>query len=215
MTRADMERVRDEFVRACRMSLEAEFDWVELHFAHGYLLSTFISPLTNQRTDEWGGPRLENRLRFPLEVLESVRAVWPHALSVRISASDWAPGGTSPDDAVAIARALHESGADVIDVSTGSVVPDARPVYGRLWQTPLSDRIRHEARVPTMTVGGISTAADANSILAAQRADLCVLARAQLYDPYWAHHAATELGHDLDWVKPYSSLKGYQPRPSK
>jgi anthraniloyl-CoA monooxygenase len=215
MTRADMVRVRDEFVRACRMSLAAGFDWVELHFAHGYLLSTFISPLTNRREDEWGGARLEDRLRFPLEVLEACREAWPHALSVRISASDWAPGGTSPEDAVAIARALGEAGADIIDVSAGSVVLEAKPVYGRLWQTPLSDRIRNEAHVPTMTVGGISTAADANSVLAAQRADLCVLARAQLHDPYWTRHAAAELGHDPGWPQPYSALRGYTPRPSK
>jgi anthraniloyl-CoA monooxygenase len=215
MTRADMERVRDEFTRAIRMSLEAGFDWVELHFAHGYLLSTFISPLTNRREDEWGGARLEDRLRFPLEVLGACRKEWPHALSVRISAVDWAPGGTTPEDAVQIARALAAQGADIICVSAGSVVPDQKPVHGRLWQTSFSDRIRHEAHVPTMTVGGISTAADANSILTAERADLCVLARAQLYDPYWLRHAATELGHDLEWPKPYSSLEGYTPRQSK
>jgi anthraniloyl-CoA monooxygenase len=215
MTRADMDRVRDEFVRAARLSEEAGFDWIELHAAHGYLLSTFISPLTNLRTDGYGGARLADRLRFPLEVLRAIRSVWTKPISVRISASDWAPGGTTPEDAVDIARALGEAGADMIDVSTGSVVPFAEPVYGRLWQTPLSDRIRHEARIPTMTVGGISTAADANSILVAERADLCVLARAQLYDPYWTRHAATELGHDLEWPPPYSALAGYVPKPSK
>jgi anthraniloyl-CoA monooxygenase len=215
MTRADMERVRDEFVRAAHLAAEAGFDWIELHAAHGYLLSTFISPLTNLRDDGYGGARLSDRLRFPLEVLGAIRAVWKGPISVRISASDWAPGGTTAEDAVVIARALKEGGADLIDVSTGGVVPDAKPVYGRLWQTPLSDRIRHEAKVPTMTVGGISTAADANSILAAERADLCVLARAQLYDPYWTRHAATELGHDLEWPPPYSTLQGYVPKPSK
>lgn len=215
MTRADMDRVRDEFVRATRMSREAGFDWVELHFAHGYLLSTFISPLTNRRTDGWGGPRLEDRMRFPLEVLRACREVWPGALSVRISASDWAEGGTTPEDSVTIARALVDAGADVIDVSAGSVVPYGKPVYGRLWQTPFADRIRHEARVPVMTVGGVSTAADANSVLAAERADLVVLARAQLYDPYWVRHAATELGHELDWPPPYTALEGYTPHPSK
>ncbi len=215
MSRADMERVQGEFARAARLSLEAGFDWIELHAAHGYLLSSFISPLTNLRDDGYGGSKLSDRLRFPLEVLQAIRAVWKGPISVRFSATDWAPGGTTPEDAVVIARALKEGGADLIDVSTGGVVPDAKPVYGRLWQTPLSDRIRHEARVPTMTVGGISTAADANSILAAERADLCVLARAQLYDPYWTRHAATELGHDLEWPPPYSSLQGYVPKPSK
>ncbi len=215
MTRADMSRVRDEFVRATRMSIEAGFDWIELHFAHGYLLSTFISPLTNKRTDGYGGPKLADRMRFPLEVLAACREVWRGALSARISATDWAPGGTTPEDAVEIARLLHAGGVDIIDVSAGNVVEDAKPVYGRLWQTPLADRIRHEAKVPVMTVGGISTAADANSILAAERADLCVIARAQLYDPYWVRHAATELGHDLEWPAPYSSLRGYVPRPSK
>ena len=176
--------VRDDFVRAARMAVQAGFDLLELHVAHGYLLASFLSPLTNRRTDGYGGS-LAQRLRFPLEVFEAVRAVWPAArpMSVRLSATDWKDGGLEPDEAVEVARALRARGCDVIDVSAGQTVPDQRPVYGRLFQTPFSDRIRHEADIPTMTVGAIASYADVNSILAAGRADLCVLARAHLYDP--------------------------------
>jgi anthraniloyl-CoA monooxygenase len=213
MTRADMDRVRDEFVRATRLAVEAGFDWLELHMAHGYLLSCFISPLANTRDDDHGGP-LANRLRFPLEVLRACRDAWPRErpLSVRISATDWAEGGTSPGDSVEIARALVANGCDIVDVSTGQVVAHQRPVYGRLWQTPFSDRIRHEARVPTMTVGNVTTWDDANSVLAAGRADLCVLARAHLYDPYWTRHAAAEQGWEVDWPAPYEAVRRFVPR---
>lgn len=210
MDRADMDRVTADFVRSTEMALEAGFDLVEIHCAHGYLLSSFLSPLTNVREDEYGGS-LENRARFPLEVVRAVREVWPDdkPLSVRISATDWAPGGMTGDDAVTIARALVEAGADIIDVSTGQTVPYAKPSYGRLYQTPFAERIRLEAGIPTMTVGGISSYADVNSILAAGRADLCVIARAHLFDPYWTHHAAAEQGHPLPWPNQYAAMNRY------
>jgi anthraniloyl-CoA monooxygenase len=210
MTRDDMDRVLRDFVDATRRADEAGFDVLELHAAHGYLLATFLSPLTNLRDDGYGGD-LEGRLRYPLEVFDAVRAAWPKEkpLLVRISATDWAPGGNDSDDAVAIARALKEHGCDALDVSTGQTVPEQRPNYGRLYQTPFSDRIRHEVGLPTMTVGGISSYADANSILAAGRADLCVIARAHLFDPYWTRHAAYEQGHALAWPDPYATMDRY------
>jgi len=213
MTRADMDRIRDDFVRAAGMAEEAGFDIVEIHFAHGYLLSSFISPLTNLRSDEYGGP-MENRLRFPLEVFDAVRAVWPQdrPISVRISAHDWKEGGITPVDAVAVAEALKAHGCDIVDVSSGQVVSEEEPVYGRLFQTPFADRIRLEAGIPTMTVGNISSYEDVNSILAAGRADLCVLARAHLYDPYWTRHAAYELGYPLAWPDQYGTINNYTPR---
>ena len=213
MDRRDMDAVRDDFVRAAQMGEEAEFDLLEIHFAHGYLLASFISPLTNRRSDEYGGS-LENQMRFPLEVFDAVRAVWPQhkPISVRISAVDWAPGGMESADAVAVAKLLKARGCDVIDVSAGQTVPDAKPVYGRQFQTPFSDRIRHEAAIPTMAVGNISSFTDVNTILAAGRADLCVLARAHLWDPYWTRHASQELGYPLPWPDPYSTLNTYKPR---
>lgn len=215
MDRGDMDRVRDDFVRATGMADEAGFDMLELHMAHGYLLASFLSPLTNQRGDEHGGS-LDNRLRYPLEILRAVRAAWPSdkPLSVRISATDWKEGGNSADEAVAIARALAAEGADIIDVSAGQTVPDDAPEYGRLFQTPFADRIRLEAGVPTMTVGNISSYEDVNSILVAGRADLCVLARAHLYDPYWTRHAAFELGQPVPWPAPYVAMNRYKPRPA-
>jgi anthraniloyl-CoA monooxygenase len=213
MNRDDMDAIRDDFVRAAKMAGEAGFDIIELHFAHGYLLASFVSPLTNQRRDEYGGS-LENRLRFPLEVLDAIRAVWPEhkPISVRISAVDWAPGGTEMTDAVEIARTLKAHGCDIVDVSAGQTVPDAKPIYGRQFQTPFSDRIRHEAEIPTMAVGNISSYMDVNTILAAGRADLCALARAHLWDPYWTRNAAQKLGYSLPWPKPYSVLDDYRPR---
>jgi anthraniloyl-CoA monooxygenase len=213
MTRGDMDQVAAAFERATRMAEEAGFDLVELHLAHGYLLASFISPLTNRRTDEYGGP-LTNRMRYPLEVVSRVRAVWPEAkpLSVRISAVDWAPGGMEAQDAVEVARMAVAAGADIVDVSAGQTVPEGKPVYGRQFQTPFSDRIRHEARVPTMTVGNISSAADVNTIIAAGRADLVVLARAHLWDPYWTRHAAADLGYKLPWPPEYETLNRYRPR---
>jgi anthraniloyl-CoA monooxygenase len=215
MTRADMDKVRDDFVRAARRADAAGFDLVEIHMAHGYLLASFISPLTNRRDDSYGGA-LDARLRFPLEVLRAVRTAWPvqKPISVRISATDWTDGGTTAEDAVAIARALREAGADIVDVSAGQTVADDAPVYGRLFQTPFSDRVRLEAGIATMTVGNISSWADVNSILAAGRADLCVLARGHLYDPYWTRHAAYEQGHKLDWPPQYLSARSFTPRAS-
>jgi anthraniloyl-CoA monooxygenase len=213
MTRGDMDEVAADFVRATRMAADAGFDLLELHLAHGYLLASFISPLTNRRTDEYGGS-LANRLRYPLEIVTRVRAEWPQAkpLSVRISAVDWAPGGMEAEDAVEVARMAVAAGADIVDVSAGQTVPEGKPVYGRQFQTPFSDRIRHEARVPTMTVGNISSPADVNTILAAGRADLVVLARAHLWDPYWTRHAAADLGHPLPWPPMYEALNRYKPR---
>ena len=213
MERRDMEAVRDDFARAARMAEEAGFDLLELHFAHGYLLASFLSPLTNRRADAYGGS-LVNRARFPLEVFDAVRAVWPAArpMSVRISATDWAEGGMTPDDAVEVARLLKAHGCDIVDVSAGQTVPEQKPVYGRLFQTPFADRIRHEADIPTMTVGNVASYADVNSIIAAGRADLCVLARAHLYDPYWTRHAAYEQGYDLPWPDQYVSVQGFTPR---
>ena len=213
MERTDMDTVRADFVRATRMAEEAGFDLLELHFAHGYLLASFLSPLTNRRADEYGGS-LANRARFPLEIFDAARAAWPEAkpISVRISATDWAEGGTTPDDAVEVARLLKAHGCDIVDVSAGQTVPEQKPVYGRLFQTPFADRIRHEAGIPTMTVGNIASYADVNSIVAAGRADLCVLARAHLYDPYWTRHAAYEQGYDLPWPDQYVPVQGFTPR---
>jgi len=206
MTRADMDRVRDDFVRATKMARDAGFDLVEVHMAHGYLLSTFLSPLTNQRTDEFGGA-LVNRMRWPLEVFRAMRAVWPAAkpMSVRISATDWAPGGLTGDDAVEIARALKDAGCDVIDVSTSGNSIESRPQYGRMFQVPFADRIRHEVGIPVMAVGSIQGADHANTVIAAGRADLCALARPHLFDPYLTLHAAAEYGWpDAVWPGQYA-----------
>jgi anthraniloyl-CoA monooxygenase len=213
MDRADMEGVRADFVRAAGMAAEAGFDLLELHFAHGYLLASFLSPLTNRRADEYGGD-LAGRARFPLEVFDAVRAAWPAArpMAVRVSATDWMEGGTGPEEGVALARLLRAHGCDIVDVSAGQTVPEQTPAYGRLYQTPFSDRIRHEAGIPTMTVGNVVSYADVNSIVAAGRADLCVLARAHLYDPYWTRHAAREQGYELPWPEPYVSVQGFTPR---
>jgi anthraniloyl-CoA monooxygenase len=189
-------RVKDEFVAARpRAGRRCGFDMLELHCAHGYLLASFISPLTNQRTDAYGGS-LANRLRFPLEMFEAMRAVWPShkPMSVRISATDWAEGGITGDDAVAIARAFAEAGVDLVDVSTGQTVRDAQPVYGRMFQTPFSDQVRNEARVATMCVGNITTSDQVNTILAAGRADLVALGRPHLVDPSFTIRAAAWYG---------------------
>jgi anthraniloyl-CoA monooxygenase len=209
MDRADMDRVRDDFVRAARYAAEAGFDWLELHCAHGYLLSSFISPLTNQRTDEYGGS-LANRLRYPLEVFAAVRAAWPAHLpmSVRISAHDWVEGGITADDAVEIARAFKDAGADMIDCSSGQVSRMQKPIYGRMYQTPFADRIRNEAGIPTIAVGAISEADHVNSIIAAGRADLCAVARPHLANPAWTLMEAAKIGYlDLPWPKQYRSGK--------
>jgi anthraniloyl-CoA monooxygenase len=207
MTRADMDRIRDAFVDATRRAAEAGFDWLELHCAHGYLLSSFITPLTNLRTDDYGGS-LDNRCRYPLEVFRAMRAAWPAGLpmSVRISAHDWAPGGHTADDAVAVARLFKDAGCDFIDVSSGQTTRQAKPVYGRMYQTPFADRIRNEAGIRTIAVGAISEADHANSIIAAGRADLCAVARPHLADPAWTLHEAARLdSRAVEWPRPYLS----------
>ncbi|WP_418959617.1 bifunctional salicylyl-CoA 5-hydroxylase/oxidoreductase [Streptomyces tritici] len=207
LDRAGLAAVREDFAAAARRAARSGFDLLELHCAHGYLLSGFLSPLTNHRTDAYGGP-VGNRLRFPLEVFDAVREVWPddRPMTVRISATDWAEGGTGPEDAVAIARAFAAHGADAIDVSTGQVVPDERPEYGRSYQTPYADLIRNTVGVPVIAVGAISSWDDVNSLLLAGRADLCALARPHLYDPHWTLHAAAEQGYAgpaAPWPDPY------------
>lgn len=213
MSREDMDETVADYVRATEYARDAGFDLLEVHMAHGYLLATFISPLTNDRTDEYGGS-LENRMRFPLEVFDACREVWPdeRPMSVRISAVDWKPGGVQPEDAVEVAALLKAHECDIVDVSAGQTVPDQEPVYGRLFQTPFSDRIRHEVGIATMAVGNISSYMDVNTIIAAGRADLCCLARAHLYDPYWTRHAAYTLDWELAWPDQYKSIQGYTPR---
>jgi anthraniloyl-CoA monooxygenase len=209
MTEADMISVRDEFVRSARLGLEADFDMLELHLAHGYLLGSFLSPLTNRREDEYGGD-VGARLKFPLEVFAAVRAVWPaeRPLSARISACDWADGGLSEVDLLAIAAALKQAGADVLDVSSGQTVADQKPVYGRMWQTPFSDKLRNGIGIPTIAVGNIFEADHVNSIIAAGRADLCALARPHLANPAWTLSAAAEQHYQGQaWPAPYLSGK--------
>ncbi|MGM4907121.1 bifunctional salicylyl-CoA 5-hydroxylase/oxidoreductase [Tardiphaga sp. 866_E4_N2_1] len=193
--RAGMDRVKAEFVAATIRGERCGFDMLEMHTAHGYLLASFLSPLTNKRTDEYGGS-LENRLRFPLEVFEAMRAAWPahKPMSVRFSATDWAEGGNTGDDAVQIARAFAEAGVDLVDISTGQTVKESRPIYGRMFQTPFSDQIRNEARVATMCVGNITSADQVNTILAAGRADLVALGRPHLTDPSFTIKAAAWYG---------------------
>lgn len=213
MTRSDMDAILEDYVRAARYALRAGFDLLEVHMAHGYLLAEFISPLTNDREDRYGGP-LENRMRFPLEVFDACREVWPDhkPMSVRISATDWKPGGMTPEDSVEVARMLEAHNCDIVDISAGQTVPDQEPEYGRLFQTPFSDQIRHEVGIDTMAVGNISSYMDVNTILAAGRADLCCMARAHLYDPYWTRHAAYTLDWDLEWPDQYKSIQDYTPR---
>ncbi len=209
MDRADMERVTGDFVRAARYAADAGFDWLELHCAHGYLLSSFISPLTNRRTDAYGGG-LDGRLRYPLEVFAAVRAVWPKHLpmSVRISAHDWVEGGITPSDAVEIARAFKAAGADMIDCSSGQVSVNQKPTYGRMYQTPFADRIRNEAGIATIAVGAISEADHVNSIISAGRADLCAIARPHLANPAWTLSEAAKIGFTaVDWPRQYRSAK--------
>ncbi|HVW69568.1 MAG TPA: bifunctional salicylyl-CoA 5-hydroxylase/oxidoreductase [Steroidobacteraceae bacterium] len=200
LTRADMDKVRADFVRAARFGHEAGFDMLELHMAHGYLLASFLSPLTNQRQDEYGGD-IQGRLRFPLELLTAVRAAWPaeKPLSVRISATDWAEGGLTEDDLIAMARAFKAAEVDLIDVSTGQTVPWQKPVYGRMWQTPFSDKVRNEIGIATLAVGNIYEPDHVNSIIAAGRADLCAIARPHLANPAWTLEAAARLGYTEQW----------------
>ncbi|WP_129645014.1 bifunctional salicylyl-CoA 5-hydroxylase/oxidoreductase [Peristeroidobacter agariperforans] len=209
MTREDMEEVAQQFVHAAELGAQAGFDMLELHMAHGYLLASFLSPLTNRRDDEFGG-QIEKRMRFPLAVFKACRAVWPadKPMSVRVSASDWAEGGLSEADLVTFARALREAGADLIDVSTGQTVPWQKPVYGRMYQTPFSDLLRNSVDIATIAVGNIYEADHVNSIIAAGRADLCALARPHLADPSWTlHAAAAQNWTEQHWPKAYLSGK--------
>jgi anthraniloyl-CoA monooxygenase len=209
MDRADMDRVKADFVAATKRAAEAGVDWLELHCAHGYLLSSFLSPLTNRREDEYGGS-YENRARYPLEVFHAVREVWPQdkPISVRLSCHDWFEGGNTPEDAAIFADMFKAAGADLIDCSSGQVWKEEKPVYGRLFQTPFSDKIRNEIHIPTIAVGAISEADHANSIIAAGRADLCAVARPHLADPAWALHEAAKIGiNSIAWPKQYRSSK--------
>ncbi|MEM5339187.1 bifunctional salicylyl-CoA 5-hydroxylase/oxidoreductase [Paraburkholderia azotifigens] len=208
-THEELRDIEAQFVRATEMAAEAGFDWLELHCAHGYFLSSFLSPLTNHRSDEYGGS-LENRLRYPLEVFAAMRKAWPQdkPMSVRISAHDWVDGGTTPDDAVAIAHAFKAAGADMIDVSSGQVSKEEKPVYGRMFQTPFADRVRNEAGIATIAVGAISEADHVNSIIAAGRADLCAVARPHLANPSWTLNEAAKIGYfDVNWPKQYTAAK--------
>ncbi len=210
LSTSELSEIRDQFAECARAAARAGFDVLELHCAHGYLLSSFLSPLTNRRTDSYGGS-LENRLRFPLEVFDAVRAVWPaeRPMTVRISATDWCEGGIDADDAVEIARAFASHGAAGIDVSTGQVVSEERPQYGRSYQTPYADRIRNEIGeeygIAVIAVGAISSYDDVNSLILAGRADLCALGRTHLYDPQWTLHAAAEQDYPVPWPKPFAA----------
>jgi anthraniloyl-CoA monooxygenase len=209
LSHEEMGEIRGQFVSAAEAGERVGFDLLELHCAHGYLLSSFISPISNRRTDEYGGT-LAQRLRFPLEVFDGIRAVWPshRPITVRISATDWYPGGNDVEDAVEIARAFSAHGADAIDVSTGQVTKDEQPAFGRSYQTPYADRIRNEVRIATIAVGAISSYDDVNSLILAGRADLCALARAHLYDPQWTLHAAADQGYfgpGAEWPDPFKA----------
>ena len=209
MTREDMNKVRDDFVAATRRAAEAGVDWLELHCAHGYLLSSFLSRLTNQRDDEYGGNH-ENRARYPLEVFRAVRAAWPQdrPISVRLSCHDWTEGGNAPDDALIFARMFRDARADLIDCSSGQVSKEERPVYGRMFQTPFADQIRNEGGIATIAVGAISEADHANSVIAAGRADLCAIARPHLADPDWTIHESAKIGFNIvPWPRQYASAK--------
>ena len=209
LSRADMDRIIAEFVQATRYADQAGFDMLEVHMAHGYLLASFISPLTNQRGDEYGG-QIENRMRFPLELFRAMRETWPQhkPMSVRISATDWYPGGLSEADLVTTARLLKEAGADMIDVSTGQTVPDQQPIYGRMYQTTFAEKVRRAVDIPTMSVGNITTPDQVNTILLQGRADLVALARPHLTNPHFTLHAAAEQGYpDQFWPNPYLAGK--------
>ena len=210
MTRDDMDTVRDDFVRAAELAADTGADMIELHMAHGYLLSSFLTPVANKRTDRFGG-NLENRMRFPLEIFDAVRAVWPEdkPISVRISATDWVgEDGVTGDEAVEFAHAFKQHGCDIIDVSAGQTTPDAKPVYGRMFQTPFSEQIRNEAGIPTIAVGNITTADQINTIVAAGRADIVALARPHLTNPHFTLDASAWYGHTAQrWPVQYDAAK--------
>lgn len=206
---SDLEVIKSEFVAATGRAITAGFDWLEFHCAHGYLLSSFISPLTNRRNDEYGGS-LENRCRYPLEVFKAIRDIWPKEkpMSVRISANDWVPGGLTPEDAAEVARLFCAAGVDVVDCSSGQVSRAEKPVYGRMFQVPFSDRIRNEVGISTIAVGNIFEGDHVNTIIAAGRADLCAIARPHLADTAWTLHEAAKQGYsDIWWPPQYISGK--------
>jgi anthraniloyl-CoA monooxygenase len=209
MTRADMDRVKADFIAATGRAIEVGFDILELHCAHGYLLSSFLSPLTNHRTDEYGGSHANNA-RYPLEVFRAIREVWPQdkPISVRLSCHDWTEGGNTPADAAIYAKMFKDVGADLVDCSSGQVSKEEKPVYGRLFQTPFADKLRNEVGIATVAVGAISEADHANSIIAAGRADLCAIARPHLADTAWILHEAAKIGvKSIAWPKQYLSAK--------
>jgi anthraniloyl-CoA monooxygenase len=209
MDRDDLRRVKDEFIRAGELAASTGSDVLEFHCAHGYLLSSFLSPLTNRRQDDFGGSH-QNRARYPLEIFAALRKIWPQdrPFFVRLSCNDWAIGGNTPDDAAIFARMFKEAGADLIDCSAGQVITGDKPVYGRLFQTPFADKIRNEVGIPTIAVGAISEADHANSIIGAGRADLCAIARPHLADPSWTLHEAAKIGlSDIAWPRQYLSAK--------
>jgi anthraniloyl-CoA monooxygenase len=213
MTEDDMDRLIEAFAQGARWADEAGFDMIEIHGGHGYLISSFISPLSNTRNDDYGGP-LENRMRFPLAVFHAIRDNWPEEkpISMRISAYDWVDGGTEVDDAVEIGKMLKEAGIDIVDVSSGNVTDDPRPRVEGLFQTPFSERVRNEAGIPTMTVGNVGGPQQINEVIAEGRADLCCMAKGQLYDPYFAHHAARALEiEDYAWPKQYQAAGFFKP----
>jgi len=209
LTHAQMEDIKSDYVRCAERAIRAGFDMLELHCAHGYLLASFISPLTNHREDEYGGDATQ-RARFPLEIFRALRAVWPEGrpMSVRLSCTDWEEGGLSGEDFLTVTRLFLEAGCDLINTSTGQTTPSARPEYGRLYQAPYSERARLELKAKTMVAGGISSFGDVNSLLIAGRADLCLIGRAHLFDPYWTRHAAFEQGYAQRWPRPYSVVGG-------
>jgi anthraniloyl-CoA monooxygenase len=214
MNQSDIAKVVDDFVSAAKRADAAGFDIIELHAGHGYLLSSFISPLSNQRTDAYGGS-LENRMKLPLEVFHAVRAVWPDEkpMSARISAIDWNDNGNQIEDAVEIAKMFKAVGLDIIDVSSGNVTSERRPVSPGLFQTPFSEKIRREADMPTMTVGNLAVAEQINGVIAEGRADLCCVGKGHLFDPYFVRHAARELGYDLKWPNQYPAAGAFNPNP--
>ena len=216
MNQGDIAKVIDDFVSGAERANKAGFDIIELHGGHGYLLSSFISPLSNRRTDKYGGS-LENRMRLPLEVFHAVRAVWPEEkpISCRISAIDWDEDGNQIEDGIEVARYFKEAGLDIIDVSSGNVTSVRRPVTPGLFQTPFSEAIRAAVDMPTMTVGNIATAEQINGVIAEGRADLCCVAKGHLFDPYFVRHAARKLGYDLNWPNQYPAATVFNPEPKE
>lgn len=214
MNQADIAKVREDFAAGAKRADEAGFDIIELHAGHGYLLSSFISPLSNRRTDAYGG-EIENRMKLPLEVFEAVRAVWPEdkPISARISAIDWVEGGNEIEDGVKVGQMFKDAGLDILDVSSGNVTSVRRPAVEGLFQTPFSEEIRSKTGIPTITVGNIATAQQANEVIELGRADICAIGKGHLYDPFWTHHAARALGHEEAWPKQYPAARVFNPNP--